>query len=82
LRVHRFETPIHAGDEPKPPRVPTGREKPCSCGRSPWCRGQASRDWASCSATCAACQPSPWRAPVRHDAGGEPIDHADPSTGP
>jgi hypothetical protein len=65
LRVHPFETPITAADEPAPSRISRGRERPCSCALSPFCRGQASQDWAVCSTSCASCAPTPWKAPSR-----------------
>ena len=40
------------------------REVRCTCPTSPWCRGQASADWATCSTSCRACKPPPWQPPV------------------
>lgn len=67
MRVNQFERPLHAADAPteRIPHTRKGRERPCSCDRSPWCRGQASKVWESCSTGCAACAPTPYRAPTR-----------------
>jgi hypothetical protein len=40
------------------------RDVKCSCPTSPWCRGQASADWATCSTSCRACKLPPWQPPV------------------
>jgi hypothetical protein len=40
------------------------REVRCSCARSPFCRGQASVDWLTCSTSCRACRPDPWQPPA------------------
>jgi len=72
LRIHPFERPLDADAGPKPPRATRGRERPCICDKSPFCRGALSADWPSCAAGCATCQPEPWRPPTRTPADGEP----------
>lgn len=58
-----FDGRIHT--EPRSTKVAEVR---CTCARSPWCRGAASADWATCSTACKACQPAPWRPPTRTPA--------------
>jgi len=65
-----LQRPINT-DPDRIPRIPSGREKPCSCPISPFCRGQASPDWLICAADCRAYQPPPWMAPTRTPAGGD-----------
>jgi hypothetical protein len=49
------------------------REVKCSCEGSPFCRGWASADWASCSTACRACKPAPFKPPTRTPAlAGDP----------
>jgi hypothetical protein len=64
---HAFEGPIHV-DPDATVRVRTAEPR-CTCTRSPFCRGQASADWLTCSTGCRACQPDPWRTPTRTPAG-------------
>ena len=61
-----FAGPIHLD----PPSAPApGREVRCTCPTSPFCRGQASADWLTCSTACRACKPPPWQPPVLSVAG-------------
>ena len=65
IRVHGFQQPIRADRAPcdPVPRVTADRRQPCSCAQSPWCRGQDSADWATCTASCPACAPNPLAGP-------------------
>jgi hypothetical protein len=40
----------------------------CTCPAGPWCRGQASADWAACQTSCHACRPPLFMAPARTPA--------------
>jgi hypothetical protein len=49
------------------------REVKCSCTSSPFCAGPLSRDWLTCSTTCRACKPAPFKPPTRTPAlAGDP----------
>jgi hypothetical protein len=67
-----FEGPIHLDLTPEAAAVRAAartREVKCVCDRSPFCRGRASADWATCSTACRACKPPPWQPPIQPGPG-------------
>jgi hypothetical protein len=72
-----FEGPIVVDPDVAALKAVAGtRDARCTCDRSPFCRDQASADWATCSTACRACKRPPSQPPIQPGRGALDADQS------